>query len=159
MPDRTVQFQLGGTLRILVDDAPDARSGAKVTIRYGGFEITAWGDAMAYTLPSGNAVAVKISYVDSAGNPANVDGDVEWSSSNESIVKVQAEGDTMSATVSASGPVGQAQIVARADADLGAGVRPLITTMDVEVVAGEAVAGTIEPVGASAPMTPQPVRK
>jgi hypothetical protein len=41
------------------------------------------------------------------------------------------------------------QITATADADLGAGVRNLVTVCDITIVAGEAVAGTIAPIGAS----------
>jgi hypothetical protein len=148
----TVQFQLGGTLKFIVEESV-SRAGAFVTLNFGAFTVTARGDDMAYTLPDGNKVKVKISYVDNQGNPAKVDGDVAWSSSDDTIATVQADGaDTSNAVVSASGTIGQVQIAARADADLGEGVRELITTMDVEVVAGEAVAGTIEPVGPSEPI-------
>ena len=51
----------------------------------------------------------------------------------------------------ASGETGTAQITATADADLGEGVRELITLLDVNVVAGEAVAGTISVVGSAQP--------
>ena len=107
---------------------------------------------MAYTLPSGMKVNVKVAYQDAAGNPAAVDGDVTWASSDDATATVLVDGaDSMAAVVSATGPVGQAQITATADADLGAGVRELITIMDVSVVAGEAVAGVISPVGAAQP--------
>ena len=151
----TVQFQLGGTLRLIVDQPPAAnRAGAWVTVRYGAFTITARGDQMAYTLPDGMQVNVKIAYVDDQGNPAKVDGDVTWTSSNTDIATVEVDAtDSTHALVLASGDLGQVQIAARADADLGTGTRELITTMDVEVVAGEAVAGVITPVGAPEPIT------
>ena len=148
-----VEFKLGGVFKFLVE--PEARAGAKVTIRYGGFQLTAWGDQMAYTLPDGNQVQVKISYVDAQGNPARVDGDVAWSSSDTNIATVTVNsGDSSLAVVAAAagGTIGQVQITATADADLGSGTRELITMMDVEVVAGEAVAGTITPVGESTPI-------
>jgi hypothetical protein len=148
----TVEFKLGGTLIFVADESPLT---AMVTLRYQGFTVTAKGENMAYTLPDGSAVKVRISYVDAQGNPASIDGDVTWSSSDASIATVQADADdTTNAIVMASGTLGQVQIVARADADLGSGVRELITTMDVEIVAGEAVAGTIEPVGPAEPMQP-----
>jgi hypothetical protein len=50
--------------------------------------------------------------------------------------------------------VGQAQVTATCDADLGDGVRELITLCDIEVVGGEAVAGTIQPVGEPDPLAP-----
>jgi hypothetical protein len=43
-------------------------------------------------------------------------------------------------------------MTAYADADLGERVRELATTMDVTVMAGEAVAGTITPVGEPEPI-------
>jgi len=147
----TVLFQLGGTLKFIVEESA-SRAGAYVTLNFGLFTVTARGEDMAYTLPDGNQVRVKISYVDNQGNPAKVDGDVSWESSDTTIATVNADVDTKNAVVSATGTIGQMQIVARADADLGEGIRELITTMDVEVVAGEAVAGTIEPVGASEPI-------
>jgi hypothetical protein len=147
----TVQFQLGGTLKFLTDEP----GYALVTLTYRGFKVTAKGDAMAYTLPDGNEVHVKISYVDAQGNAAIVDGDITWTSSNDEIATVIVDDDDSTEAVVAAtvgGTIGQVQITAKADADLGSGVRELITTMDVEVVAGEAVSGMIEPVGGSVPI-------
>ena len=108
-----------------------------------------------YTLPVDKQVTMKVSYVDAHGNPAKVDGDVEWTSSDDTIAKV-VPGAAMSfkATVQAAGKVGTAQITVSADADLGAGVKELVTLMDVTTVAGEAVAGTITPTGAPTPVPP-----
>jgi hypothetical protein len=145
-----VEFNLGGVLRFITE--PD-NAGAFFTIRYRDFEITARGKDMAYTLSVGTQVHVQVAYVDSAGNPATVDGEVGWNSSDETIATVTVEsGDTTKALVQAVGKLGQVQITATADADLGDGVRPLVTPMDVEIVAGEAVAGTITPVGAAEPI-------
>jgi hypothetical protein len=148
----TLQFQLGGTLKFLIDE-PASRPGARITIRYDGLTLTAWGDGMAYKLPNDKMIAVQVAYVDSKGNPAQVDGDVSWDTSDANIAIVESNaGDSMQAVVTPVGPIGQVQITATADADLGSGVRELITTMDVEIVAGEAIAGTITPVG-----EPQPI--
>ena len=138
---------VGGTLTFVTDQA----GYVLVTVRYGAFSITARGNDMAYTLASGMQVHLKVSYVDAAGNPAVVDGTVAWSSSDEAIATVTTEGID-SALVKAIGPTGQVQITATADADLGEGTREIITPMDVTVAAGEAVAGTIAPVGAAEPI-------
>jgi hypothetical protein len=148
----TLQFQLGGTLKFLIDE-PASRPGARITIRYDGLTLTAWGDGMAYKLPNDKMIAVQVAYVDSKGNPAQVDGDVSWDTSDANIATVESNAsDSTQAVVTPLGSVGQVQITATADADLGSGVRELITTMDVEIVAGEAIAGTITPVG-----EPQPI--
>jgi hypothetical protein len=149
----TIEFALGGTLKFLVE--PEARAGAIITISYDGLTLTAWGDGMAYKLPNDMQVNVKVSYVDAKGNPAMVDGDVEWDSSDATIVAVHVNpDDSQNAAVVPTGKTGQVQVTATADADLGSGVRELVTIMDVEVLAGEAVAGTIEPVGDPVPIPP-----
>jgi hypothetical protein len=142
----SVNFTLGGTLRFVAEEGD-----VFFTIRCRDFVVTARGKDMAYTLASGMQVHVKVSYIDAAGNPAVVDGEVAWSSSNPSIATVAPEGAD-SAVVRAAGPTGQVQITATADADLGDGTREIVTPMDVSVAAGEAVAGTIEPVGGAEPV-------
>jgi len=143
-----VSFKLGGVLEILSEEG-----GCRVTVRHESFAITAWGEDMAYTLGSRMQVEVKVSYVDAAGNEAQVDGPVQWSSSNPAVVEVAVDpGDSMVAMVRAVGPVGNVQVIAAADADLGEGTRNLVTPMDVTVVAGEAVTGTISPAGPAEPI-------
>lgn len=101
-----------------------------------------------YTLPVDKQVNMKVSYVDAHGNPARVDGDVVWASSDDDILNVQRnEDDTTQCRVMAMGDVGQAQVTATADADLGEGTRELICTAEIEVIGGEAVGGSITPVG------------
>ena len=50
--------------------------------------------------------------------------------------------------------LGRTQVSAKADADLGEGVRELLTICDIMIVAGEAVAGSIQPAGEQEPITP-----
>ena len=106
---------------------------------------------MAYTLAADKVVDLKISYVDANNNPASIDGSVAWSSSNPDIATVVAPAtppaDNSQVTLTPGTQVGNCQVTATADADLGAGVRPLVTMLDVTVVGGEAVSGTITPVG------------
>jgi len=145
----TVQFQLGGTLKFVTE--PEGY--ALITITYDRFTITAKGQDMAYTLPNDHLVQVQVAYVDSHGNPANIDGAVTWDTSDANIATVDVDAnDSTRATVTPNGQVGQVQVSCSADADLGEGTRELVTTMDIEIVAGEAVAGTISPVGAPQPM-------
>jgi len=86
-----------------------------------------------------------------------VDGNVTWSSSDPTILTVTADttvAQQMQAIVAATGALGNAQVQASADADLGSGITTLNTLMDVTVVAGQAVSGTIQPVGAAEPIPP-----
>ena len=108
---------------------------------------------MAYVLPNDHAVQLKVSYYDAKGNPAQVDGDVDWASSDETIARITVDGtDSTRCMVYPVDNLGQAQISATADADLGEGVTEIITTGNIEVVAGQAVSGTIEPVGDPIPL-------
>lgn len=99
-----------------------------------------------FNLPDDKAVAVQVFYVDAHNHPAVVDGAVTWSSSDETIATVTVDpADSTKARVAAGAGLGQVQITAKADADLGAGIRELLTMLDVTVVAGEAVSGVIQP--------------
>lgn len=108
-----------------------------------------------YQLPSDKYVNLQVSYVDAKGNPAKVDGAVVWKTSDAAICAVTADAtDSTKAKLNPGANLGQAQASATADADLGAGVQTLICTLDVEVVAGSAIAGTITPVGEPLPIPP-----
>lgn len=105
---------------------------------------------MAYTLPADKMVELSISYKDANGNPASIDGAVEWDSSDAEVARVDplqaTPTDDNSHVILVPGTkVGNCQISAKADADQGDGVRELVTLLDVTVVGGEAVTGTIEP--------------
>jgi hypothetical protein len=127
---------------------------ARLTIWYEQFTITAEGDVM-YTLAADHLVTMQVSYVDAAGNPAKVDGAVVWASSDETIITLDVDlGDSSICRATPVGPVGQAQVTATADADLGSGVKNLITVADIQIVGGEAVAGTIQPIGEAEPIAP-----
>ena len=73
-------------------------------------------------------VEVSVAPLTAAGNPATVDGVVTWVSSAESVATVVSTGPT-TAIVRSTGALGTTQIVANADADLGAGVRSIMATL------------------------------
>lgn len=95
-------------------------------------------------------VALAVSFVDGAGNPAPVDGAPVWATSDTALLDVVAAADGLSAVATAVGPLGTAQVSVTADADLGSGVETLVGTLDVNIVPDKAVsvniaAGTPEP--------------
>jgi hypothetical protein len=150
-----ISINVGGSIGVYLSTPPCAGY-VMVTASYEGFSVSAKGTHMAYTLPIDHGINVQVAYLDSAGNPASVDGDTAWSSSDESKATVVA--DANDSTMAAITPVavGTAQILATVDADLGAGVRTLIVTLDLSLVGGEAVAGTINVVGDPFPLAPTP---
>lgn len=151
-----LEISFGTPLRIVVEP-PEPTIIQRVTVWYEGFEITVEGSYIMYTLAVDHFVQMQVSYVDAGGNPATVDGPVVWSVSDTTLLTAVADTtDSTLVTITPVGPVGQVQLTATADADLGAGTKSLITVADISLVAGEAVAGTINPVGAAQPIPPSP---
>lgn len=135
-----------------IDLAPPPSLTPVVTTRIDRFTVTAQGNQMAYTLPIDRMITVQVAYLDSGGNPAPVQA-VAWSASNDTLLTVAPDAnDDTTCAVTPIGPLGSCQVVATADADLGAGVTNVLTTLDITLVAGEAVVGTINVVG-----DPQPI--
>lgn len=153
--DRTVNINLRGTLALVEPPAPGPIM-VQVTSRFDGIVVKGVGD-MAYTLPDDKTIFVKVEYQDARGHPAAVDGDVTWTTSDEMIANVGVkQGESTEAQIIPGANLGQAQITASADADLGAGVTSVVCTMDVTVVAGSAVIGTITPTGEPQPFPDAP---
>ena len=84
-------------------------------------------------------VDVTVGYQDDAGNQAQVEGDPLWSSSNTDDLAIVATADPFTVTVQALGPVGSMpELTVEADADLGAGVVPIIASEQISIVSGQA---------------------
>jgi len=88
-------------------------------------------------------VTLTLKPITAGGNPTVVDGVPLWSVSDAGIVSLVVSPDGLTAEAIAVGP-GVATISATADADLTAGVREIVGTLDIQVVAAEAVTLTIE---------------
>jgi hypothetical protein len=70
---------------------------------------------------------------DASGNVAQFQGKPEFATSDATVVTVSADG-----VVAAVAP-GTARVIATVDADMGEGVKALVGTLDVSVVAGAAI--------------------
>lgn len=77
-------------------------------------------------------------FLDRKGNPAPVDGIPTWAAENPTVITLVPSADGLSALIKAQG-VGVSKYNVNADADLGAGVRPVIGEGTVTVTPGEAV--------------------
>lgn len=93
-------------------------------------------------LTDSQAVNVVASFTDKKGKKAKIDGVPEWTCSNPAALAMTVAPDGMSADFVAGELADDVQISCSADADLGAGVTPLVVTGSISVVAGAAVAGT-----------------
>jgi hypothetical protein len=152
----TLALQVGGSIDVVLHPPPPAIS-TRITTRVDSLIVTAWSNHMAYTLAVDKLIVVQVAYLDAAQNPARIDGAVAWSSSNDAVAHVDVDPqDSTICKITPQGALGSAQIIAEADADLGTGVRSLLTTLDLTIVGGEAVAGTINVVGDPQPIAPHP---
>lgn len=102
------------------------KDGEYVTVRH------KKGHKMAITLRDDFILPLVVSGADAKGFAAPVEG-VTYSSSDETIATVDANG-----VVTPVAP-GTAQVTVKADAEIGDGEVDLVGTVDVEVVAGQAV--------------------
>jgi hypothetical protein len=150
-----IKISYSGTVFIEQTDPPlppPSQAGVWIETSCDGVKMKAKGPSMAYTLPDDRVVKVQVSYLDAKGHPATVDGDVEWDTSDTAIISIEVDPDDSTiATVVPVDSLGQAQVSATADADLGSGVTEIVCTMDITVVGGQAVVGTITPVGEPTP--------
>ena len=96
------------------------------------------GDAMV-TVPLRYKVQMLIDPRDAGGNPARVDGVPVWSLSDADHGVVTTAADGLSAEFVPDGTLGTVQVMVKADADLGTGVRELTGLLDIAIEAGEAV--------------------
>jgi len=150
-----LEINFGTPLRIVVA-LEEQQPVPCLTITDGLFSYTARSDVM-YTMPITHTVNLQVAYVDAGGNPAVVDS-VVWASSNNDIVTVQQDAtDPTKCLIASTDNVGTSQVTATADVRMGPEVKNLISLLDVTIVAGEAVAGTISTVGEATPIEPQPV--
>ncbi len=76
--------------------------------------------------------------LDAKGNPAPIDGIAEWAVSNPGVCSIQPAPDGITALVVAIA-IGDTQVNATADADLGSGTRQITGLIDVSIKAAEAV--------------------
>jgi len=93
---------------------------------------------MGFTLSDSQQMNLKVDFVDKKGNVAPVDGTPEWSVDNSKLLALTPSSDGRSCLIAAVGPLGTANVTVKADADLGAGVTPIIGTVAVEITGGTA---------------------
>lgn len=93
---------------------------------------------MAIIITEDQQFTATIQPISRSGSPAPIDGIPTWGVSDSAVASVIPGADGLSALV-VSGVPGMCQVSVSVDADLGAGVRTIFGTLDVEVKPGEAV--------------------
>jgi hypothetical protein len=83
-------------------------------------------------------------FVDKKGNPGQVDGVPEWLVDNPNVLQLTPAADGMSCVALAVGPLGNATVTLKADADLGAGVTPIMGTVDFTIVGSASTTVSID---------------
>lgn len=119
--------------------------GYRWTVQFGrtSFRVLpATGERLMLLITDTQKVTLSIQPVDLKGFPAKLDGMPEWSVSDAAVGTLNVAPDGLSAVFMAGAP-GMAQVNVSADADLGAGVKTIAGTLDVQVEPGEAVSLTV----------------
>lgn len=125
---------------------PAVKLDIEFTLYFAGSSVR--GLKMAYSMADDATVGFVIRAVDAKGNPASLDGVPEWAVSDDDLLAVTPAADGLSASVSAVGPLGTAQVQVTADARMGPEVLEITGSLDITIVAGEAVMISLEPVPA-----------
>lgn len=116
---------------------------SRFTFKLNGVSFTFIGDFQMLLPIDKKLVGCTVSYVDRAGNAARVDGTPVWATDRPDLLALTPSEDGMSCDIAPVGPLGSGQITVTADADLGEGVRELVTLGSIDCVAGDAVGGVI----------------
>jgi hypothetical protein len=98
-------------------------------------------------------VSIKLNPKGPSGRTAKIDGVPVWKNTDETLGTLVVATDGLSAVyTTVDGASGNSQVIVDADADLGAGVTDITGLLDINVVAPEEQATTIEMVAG----TPEP---
>jgi hypothetical protein len=90
-------------------------------------------------------VSITITPKGKSGRPAKIDGVPTWQNTDETLGTLVVAADGLSAVyTTVDGASGNSQVIVDADADLGAGVVDITGLLDINVVAPEEQATTIE---------------
>lgn len=98
---------------------------------------------MGKILKIGEGVGANVTFKDSDGNVAPVDGKPTWAFDNDSVAELQVSEDGMSAFLKAKG-VGQGKLQVSADADMGEGIVTIIGEADLIVEPKQAMTVEIQ---------------
>jgi hypothetical protein len=107
------------------------------------FQVTLGGNKLEVSsmmMKVNQSLPISIKPVDQFGNAAAVDGIPAWSLSDPAMGSIAVAQDGMSAQFTPAGQVGSVVVQVSADADLGAGIVSIMGSLQVDLLAGDAVA-------------------
>ncbi len=99
---------------------------------------------MALTMTVSKQAVASVKFLDKKGNPAPVDGPPTWTTDNSDVLALTPAADGLSCLIVAVGQIGTGNVQVSADADLGAGVTPIIGTLACTITGGTATTVTID---------------
>lgn len=100
-------------------------------------------EGMKMRITNEQRVKVSVQPLTAAGNPATIDGEVTFASSDVTVATIERISANECWVNSVNGANGATQVSASFDADLGEGVRPVEMSGALEVVPAEAVTAEI----------------
>jgi hypothetical protein len=99
---------------------------------------------VSFQLSVDDELVIEPEFQDAYGNPSSKVENVEYLVDNTDLGEVVREGDVNGVLVP-RGPLGTIKVTLRADADMGAGVTPVIGTLDVDLTGGAVKVVTLKP--------------
>jgi hypothetical protein len=115
-------------------DKPPKKQAVRILITVGQIE----DQQMALVMTVVQQVKLTMQPLDAKGNPAAIDGVAEWTVANPGVCSINPAPDGITAMCVALA-VGDTQVSATGDADLGEGKREITGVIDISIKASEAV--------------------
>lgn len=100
---------------------------------------------VSFQIPYASQFPIAVELLDDKKKPAKVDGVPVWATDNPAILTLEPAADGLSCVVKSTGVLGTATVQFAADADLGAGTKDIIGTLEVEVTARGATTVVLTP--------------
>jgi len=148
MPDdlqrsfQKLEISFATPLRVILQ--PEEQYHERAAFTFQTDNTTVKGENMSATMQVNSYATLSVQWKDKGGNIVKVDGPTVWTSSAPETCQVTvAAGNPLIANLYAPGPIGKVTIQATADADLGEGTKSVTSSIELEVISGEAVGGEI----------------
>lgn len=158
-----MNFNITGTFALNVASEPPAPIEGKVfvAVMTDGITVTAEADTMDTNIPEGKRIKIEVLPQDVSGNPAPIDGNVTWTSTDPTMIQVVPDTASTSQAQAwiqnaAGGTLGTTTVTYSADADQGSGVTTITGSLTFNAVAGQAAAFGVEEIGALEDIPPGP---
>jgi hypothetical protein len=142
----------GLTLNLVQQPLPAPQGKIFLAVMVDGITVIGDANTMDTKIPEGKRIKLEVRPSDVSGNPAPIDGNVTWTSADDTLLQVIPDAASANQTQAwvqnaAGGALGPTQIQISADADMGTGITTITQAVDFEAVAGQAATFGVDQIG------------